>query len=244
MKTIDQAEKSRGTIARWLTEASYLLAFDTETTGVGMEQDRIVTACVVAIGAKGVMFKRNWLIDPVIPIPEGAAAIHKVTTEMARANGEAAGPAVLQIATAIRTAWAEGAAVVAMNAVFDLTILDRELRRHGHDGLTLGPVIDPLVLDRSHDRYRKGPRRLESLCAHWGVTLTNAHEAEADAMGAVNIVLKMAGDVQLDMGLDDLMQFQTDAHSEWARGLEAHMRRNGNVSDIVDESWPMRRSKP
>ena len=52
-----------------------------------------------------------------------------------------------------------------MNAPFDLTLLDRELRRHRAASLShyLGQnplrVLDPRVLDKHLDRYRKGRRR-------------------------------------------------------------------------------------
>ena len=63
-------------------------ALDTETTGVDVETDRIVTACVGIGDPKlGTWHPREWLINPGVPIPDEAAAIHGVTTEKARAEG-------------------------------------------------------------------------------------------------------------------------------------------------------------
>ncbi|MFM9597389.1 hypothetical protein ACKI1O_49625, partial [Streptomyces scabiei] len=62
--------------------------FDLETTGVDVVHDRIVTAHVGVLDADGhVIDARDWLADPGVPIPAGAAAIHGVTAERARAEG-------------------------------------------------------------------------------------------------------------------------------------------------------------
>ena len=66
-----------------------LLGFDTETTGVDVDNDRIVTAALVRRDATGTHV-RSWLIDPGVDIPEAAAAIHGVSTEHAREHGRPA----------------------------------------------------------------------------------------------------------------------------------------------------------
>ncbi len=66
---------------------------------------------------------------------------------------------------------AAGRPLVVMNAPFDLTLLDRELRRHRASSLARYLqnvslcVLDPRVLDKHLDRYRKGRRTLTDLCA-------------------------------------------------------------------------------
>lgn len=65
-----------------------------------------------------------------------------------------------------------------MNARYDLSLLDRECRRYAVESISelLGdapaPVIDPLVIDKHVDKYRKGKRALHALCAHYGVSST------------------------------------------------------------------------
>lgn len=69
---------------------------------------------------------------------------------------------VEEIARALAEQCAAGRPLVVMNAPFDLTLLDRELKRHRAS--SLGPylqnsplcVLDPRVLDKHLDRYRKG----------------------------------------------------------------------------------------
>ncbi len=65
-----------------------VLGFDTETTGVDVTSDRIVTAALVMRqGLGGLSRVRTWIIDPGVEIPEGASEIHGITTEYARAHG-------------------------------------------------------------------------------------------------------------------------------------------------------------
>jgi DNA polymerase-3 subunit epsilon len=77
-----------------------LAAFDTESTGVNTESDRIVTACIAHIDGtgSGAPVVREWLVDPGIEIPEGAVKVHGITTERARAEGMSPAPAVAEIA--------------------------------------------------------------------------------------------------------------------------------------------------
>src|SRR4051794_9834287 len=67
-----------------------LVAFDIETTGLDVEEARIVTATVAAVGGGAATEIVTLMADPGIPIPEEASAVHGVTTERARAEGKPA----------------------------------------------------------------------------------------------------------------------------------------------------------
>src|SRR5699024_2036021 len=56
-----------------------LLGFDTETTGVDVFTDRVVTAATV-LTEDGSDEVRTWLDDPGVEIPAGAAAVPGITT--------------------------------------------------------------------------------------------------------------------------------------------------------------------
>src|SRR5690606_9732845 len=137
--------------------------FDLETTGVDVDSSRIVSACVAVLDEGGQLVARwDWLADPGVEIPEGAAAVHGITTERARAEGAPARTVVTEVAQTLRVLFATGVPVVVYNAPYDLSLLDRECRRHGIEPLDApGPIIDPLVIDKAVDRYRKGKRTLE-----------------------------------------------------------------------------------
>lgn len=65
-----------------------LAAFDTETTGVDVETDRIVSAAVVVQDAAGTRPRvSRWLVNPGVPVPAGATAVHGLTDEHLQCNG-------------------------------------------------------------------------------------------------------------------------------------------------------------
>ena len=164
-----------------------IAVFDLETTGLDLAEARIVTACAVELDAQGNIVGRDleWLADPGIEIPEVAASVHGVTTEIARANGRPANEVVAEIVATLKGYFDRGIPVVAYNAPYDFTILFHEAVRHGIAPIeSPRPVIDPLVLDKHFDRYRSGKRRLENAAVQYGVSLTDAHNATADAVAA------------------------------------------------------------
>ena len=157
--------------------------FDLETTGVDVDTSRVVSACVAVLEPDGrVVARWDWLADPGIEIPEGAAAVHGITTERARLEGRPAPAVISEITQTLRTLFGLGMPVVVYNAPYDFTLLDRECRRYGLEPITdPSPVIDPLVLDKAVDRFRKGKRTLEITTGVYGVALDDAHDAGADA---------------------------------------------------------------
>ncbi|NUS56178.1 MAG: 3'-5' exonuclease [Streptomycetaceae bacterium] len=226
-----------------------LAGFDLETTGVDVENDRIVTACAVQCGGGHPTQSATWLSDVGgMEIPEGAARVHGITTERARAEGRPAAEVVEQLVAALAECVLAGQPIVAMNASFDLTILDREARRHGVQPLVdlVGGdlrVVDPRVLDKQFSR-RKGRRTLSDLCEHYQVKLDGAHSADADAIAACRVVWRIGSTVpQLaGMSLDDLHQAQIKWAESQGRSLAAYFRRTPgkeHQADGVRTEWPL-----
>lgn len=226
-----------------------MCGFDLETTGVRLEDDRIVTSCVVHCGGKQPTQSFNWLANPGIEIPEGAAKIHGITTEKARAEGRPAAEVVEQVIAALVESVTEGLPVVAMNASFDLTILDREARRYNLQPLTdiVGDglrVIDPRILDKQVDQRRKGSRTLTALCQHYKVSLDGAHSADADAIAACRVAWRLGSTVPRlgEMSLDDLHQAQVKWAESQGRSLAGYFRRTPgkeHFADGVRVEWPL-----
>lgn len=226
-----------------------LAGFDLETTGVSPESDRIVTACVVQCGGQQPTASATWLADPGVDIPAAAAAVHGITTERARAEGRPAGEVVEQVVAALAQVALDGIPIVAMNASYDLTMLDREARRYGVQPLVdlVGGelrVIDPLVLDRQLDRYRRGRRTLTDLCRTYQVPLDGAHSADADALAACRVVWRI-GQQQPELAAASL-DFVHGKQAEWAReqaeSLAACFRRTPgkeHQADSVRGDWPL-----
>ncbi|HET9380975.1 MAG TPA: 3'-5' exonuclease [Streptomyces sp.] len=230
-----------------------LAAFDTETTGVDVETDRIVSAAVVVQDAPGVRPRvYRWLVNPGVPVPAGATAVHGLTDDHLQRNGRWPAPVMYEVAETLAEQAASGRPLVVMNAPFDLTLLDRELRRHRASSLsrwfetTPMQVLDPLVLDRHLDRYRKGRRRLTDLCALYEVSLEDAHDAASDALASLEVVRavgrRFAARLER-LSPAELHTLQAVWHAAQARGLQAWFARSG-TEEAVDPAWPLRPGLP
>ena len=175
--------------------AKKLAVFDLETTGLVLDQARIVTACVTVIDEDGEIAddQLEWLANPGIPIPEVATAVHGIDNETAQRDGRPPKDVVAEVLAKLSSFFDAGIPVVAYNAPYDFTILHYEALRNGLTPIANpSPVIDPLVIDKFLDRYRGGKRRLELTAAHYGVELTDAHNATADAVAAGRVAQAIA----------------------------------------------------
>jgi DNA polymerase-3 subunit epsilon len=220
--------------------------FDLETTGIDVETSRIVSAHVGVIDANGtVVEERAWLADPGVEIPAQASAVHGITTERARAEGRPAPEVVAEIIAALEDLVARGLAITIYNAPYDLSLLHHEAVRHGvaplHEPV---PIIDPLVLDRAVDKYRKGKRTLEAAAAFYGVSLTDAHDAGADAVAAGRIAQALAGRYgdQLAIAGADLQRVQVGWCAEQSASFQDYMRRTKDPAFTSSGAWPQRTS--
>ncbi|MEN5073273.1 exonuclease domain-containing protein [Isoptericola cucumis] len=224
-----------------------LLGFDTETTGIDVAHDRIVSAAVVRRVPGERTDVRTWLIDPGVAIPAEATAIHGITTAHARAHGRAPEAALEEIAATLADQLRADAPVVAYNAAYDLSLLDVELGRHGlatlpeRLGRPAAPVVDPLVLDRWLDGAREGKRRLGDLCALYDVHgAGELHTADVDVLATLDVL-----DAQLvrhphlrSVALDALHAAQAGAHRAWAERVNAERAASPEGRPPTSTAWP------
>lgn len=238
----DVPDSSASPVPEWATE---LTVFDLETTGVNTREARIVTACLARVDASGsVLAETAWLADPGVEIPIQAQRVHGVSTEVARRDGRPAAEVVAEVNDAVLASLRQGIPVVAYNASYDFGVLRAECRRHGVPPIgDPSPVVDPLVIDKEVDRYRKGKRTLSAACEFYGVPLDDAHNASADAIaaGLVAIALARRYPDQLSMTAMELHLKQQD----WARRQEDsfadYMRRSGRADFTPRYGWPLGR---
>lgn len=236
----------------WFDGNAFLL--DLETTGPEPFDARMVTATCIEVSPKGVVSTVEFLINPGIDIPAEATAIHGVTNERVKADGRPVDVALSAILALMGEAWRRGLPLIAMNANYDLTCIDCELSRQGRSGLAVGPVLDPFVIDRACDPYRKGKRTLAATCARYGVKQEGAHSSTGDALAAGRLIWKLA---QLSTGsrsgfkklgrysLDQMQRWQKDAHYARQVDYERYSKEQGRVGrdgkpEVVEKDWPIR----
>src|SRR5690606_21222790 len=127
----------------------------------------------------------------------------------------------------------------------------RELVRHGHADLAAeweqfaarGPIVDPLILDRHIDRFRKGSRKLIDVAAHYGVALAeeDAHGSAADAWAPRRVARLFANRNPKLAALEpvELHETQVKAAAEQAHNFADYLRKQGTPADDVHLEWPL-----
>ncbi|MFC3996047.1 exonuclease domain-containing protein [Nocardiopsis sediminis] len=222
-----------------------LAGFDSETSSNVPREAFLVSAALVdTTGAT-----RTWLVDPGDrEIPEDAVAVHGISTERARDEGVRAEDALEEIADALTGHLLAGRGLVIFNAPFDLVVLSEELRRYGMKSLDdrlsgpLSAIIDPLVIDRGVDPYRRGARNLGAMCEFYGVDLTDAHSAHGDAVACLEVAREIGArrpDIAA-LGLAELHQRQIDWAAAYARSRQEWLdRRRPGHGRVIDGDWPI-----
>lgn len=218
-------------------DASRMLSFDLETTSTNPKEAKIVTSALVRIDGRDVQ-SQEMLADPGVEIPEAAAAIHGISTEKARAEGRPHDEVLDDTVKAIKNAWDEGLTLVVYNAAYDLSVL----RALTGDFTVTGPVYDPFVIDRVMDKWRKGKRTLGEVSKHYGVELTNAHEATADALAGARVAWKQVRQYYPELAQkddDELMEFQAVRWFEDREAFKKYLEGRGRDASDVSTAWPM-----
>jgi DNA polymerase-3 subunit epsilon len=147
---------------------------DLETTGFDPLADRVVEIAVVVFSGGREVRRDNWLVDPCIPIPAEATAVHGISNE------DVAGkPYWHEVAKMAQQAIGE-AIPCAYNSKFEDSFFPQQ-----------SPWIDPLVWSReldSHERVHK----LEVACKRYGIAVAKAHRAWADAEATGKLLYALA----------------------------------------------------
>lgn len=214
-------------------------AFDLETTGRDPQQARIVTASILLVDGDGALMEQHeWLADPGVEIPAEAAAIHGVSTERARENGQPVQQVVGQIAAVLARLFAAGIPVLAFNARYDFTVLAREGERQGVEVPLSFPVLDPYIMDKQADRFRRGKRTLTAMCEHYGVPFENAHTSAADVQATLRVAAVLAARFpRLQHPADALHASQVVWAARQAESFQEYLRRE-DPSAVVEGRWP------
>lgn len=217
------------------------LSIDTETTGVDIHTDRIVEIATAMINPDGTV-EHEWatVVDPKCEIPAEAADIHGITTERARAEGVQPEVALRRVARYMATN--SRCPVVVYNARFDLPLILNEAARHGVEILTMPLVLDPFVIDKALDKYRKGSRKLIDVARHYGVVLdeADAHGALADCIASGRLMHRILADDEslTECTLTRMFLWQS-SHAEDQRASFVAYKRRTDPEFSSPAGWPL-----
>lgn len=162
-----------------LAEDRPIVFFDLETTGTNISQDRIVELSVVKIHPDGERETRTRRLNPEMPIPPEATAVHHISDE-----DVANEPTFRQIAKNFYI-FLEGCDLGGYNIVkFDIPVLIKEFQRAGLQFSMEGRrIVDAYTIF-----CRMEPRNLTAAYKFFcGKKLEGAHGAAADTMATVEI---------------------------------------------------------
>ncbi|MCS4483918.1 exonuclease domain-containing protein [Gleimia sp. 6138-11-ORH1] len=223
-----------------------LLGFDVESTGVDPLCDRIVTASWELRRGEEVLLQETLLFDPGVEIPQVAIDVHGITNERARAEGLQPVVGLELLAGKLVSFLSEGVPLVGFNVQFDVTMLEAELRRYSLPtvaerlGGRFAPVIDPLILDREFDRWRRGKRKLVDLLGVYGLDVNplDLHQSDVDVSATLSLLQAMGRRFpQLGaMGLLELHDFQRAAYRRWAVDFSNWLQSKGR-EPLASVDW-------
>ncbi len=157
-----------------------LLFFDIESTGLNVATDRIVEISMVKVMPDGSRDVKTRRVNPTIPIPEAARAVHGISDEDVKDC-----PTFAQLAKSMM-AWMEGCDIAGYNSLnFDIPMLTEEFMRVGLDPkFRERNLVDVQVIF-----YKKEPRTLSGAYKFYcGKNLEDAHTAEADTMATLEVL--------------------------------------------------------
>lgn len=183
--------------------------YDTETTGIRAEKDRIIE-----IAAFDPVNNRTLecLVNPGCLIPPDATAIHHITNEMV-----ASAPSFAEIGAKFIDFCSGDVVLIAHNNdAFDYHFLKHEFSRHQIAMPSVWRFFDTLKWAR---RYRKDlPRHtLQSLREVYGIAANNAHRALDDVVVLHQIYSCMTDDLSIDEAFNLLNQKRMLQHMPFGK---------------------------
>lgn len=239
------------------------VTFDTETTGVDTENDRIITCFMRAKDGDKVVFEQNWVIDPSVEVPKEASDVHGMTTEWVRENGRKDdAEAIDEIVMELDKYAGWGFLVCGFNQAFDLAILESEAKRHfGADGLALRSrpqteYLDPVIFSRKFDRFKKGGHQLITVAKRNGIEVEEdrLHAADYDVEVTEKLVpiflnrawkelAPLRQGLTPDEFVTKLQEWQAETKKEWADDLTTYFAKQGKTEDdgspiVVESKFP------
>ncbi len=157
-----------------------IIFFDLETTGTNVTHDRIVEISIIKVLPSGEEIEKTRRVNPGIPIPAEATAVHHITDE-----DVADQPSFNQIAKSLAEIFSDSDIAGFNSNRFDIPLLIEEFNRAG------------IAFDLSRTRFidvqtiyhKLEPRNLSAAYKFYcGKNLEDAHSANADTRATLEVL--------------------------------------------------------
>ena len=182
--------------------------YDTETTGVKSDKDRIIEIAAFDVEKKTPF---NSLVNPTCHIPKEASAIHNITDEMV-ANS----PTFDEVGAQFSSFCSGNVVLIAHNNdAFDKPFLECEFDRN-NISFPNWKFIDSLKFSR---KYRPDlPRHsLQHLREYYGIEANNAHRALDDVIILHQVFSEMIDDLSMDQIIELMNSKQKIRHMPFGK---------------------------
>ncbi|WP_455477812.1 DNA polymerase III subunit epsilon [Bartonella sp. B10] len=174
------------------------IIFDTETTGLDKDKDRIIEiGCVEMVDRYLTGRRFHVYLNPQdVIISDEVSAIHGLTNE--RLKNE---KSFSDIADSFLE-FINGATMIAHNASFDVGFLNAELKRANKPLISVDNILDTLAMARR--KFPMGPNSLDVLCKRFGIDNSHRvlHGALLDAEILADVYIELVGGKQGVLGFD------------------------------------------
>ena len=157
-----------------------LVFFDLETTGIDVAKDIIVEISILKIFPNGNKESKTWLVNPGMPIPAHASAVHGITDE------KVANEPKFEALSSLVYNMIKDSDLAGFNSDrFDIPLLAEELLRAGVDFDMKNRVsVDVQTIFHKMEQRTLGAA-YQFYC---GKNLNNAHSAQADTEATYEIL--------------------------------------------------------
>lgn len=199
-----------------------LIFFDLETTGTNVTRDRIVEICVIKVFPDGHCEEYSRRINPTIPIPAEATAVHHITDEMVASE-----PTFTDIAERL-IKYFDDCDIAGYNSnKFDVPLLIEEFGRAG----IRFDMVGRHFIDVQNIFHKMEQRTLIAAYKFYcGKNLEDAHSANADTRATYEVLIAQ---------LDKYPELQNDiaflskfSAMDNAIDLQGMVRRNRNGEPV------------
>lgn len=169
------------------------IAFDLETTGTLPGVDRIVEIGAVRFVDGEVEAVYSTLVDPKVPMPEGATRVNGITDDMLQGK-----PVISELLESFAEFCGDDY-VIAHNAPFDTQFLTADIKKYETKAPT-GMVLDTFIISKKVlpglANYKLG-----TLVQHLNIPAGEFHRAEEDASYCGRLFMKMMEKVTGQKGI-------------------------------------------